>query len=140
MPSICHFPDASFNVVVANHVISTIPHPEAGLDECARMLRPGGEMILVSRVGAAAGWRRVVERLLQPIVARLGWRSEFPWEVFARWTERRGDMRLIEHRPVPPFGHFSLLRFVKSGEVANPEARIARAGETLAAARAPEAR
>ena len=49
------FPDASFDVVVANHVISTIPHPEAGLDECARMLRPGGEMILVSRVGAEAG-------------------------------------------------------------------------------------
>src|SRR5688572_30802317 len=35
------FPDASFDVVVANHVISTIPHPEAGLDECAWMLRPG---------------------------------------------------------------------------------------------------
>jgi len=35
------FPDASFDVVVANHVISTVPHPEAALDECARMLRPG---------------------------------------------------------------------------------------------------
>lgn len=122
------FPDASFNVVVANLVISTIPHPEAGLDECARMLRPGGEMILVNRVGADAGLRRVVERLLQPIVRRLGWRTEFSWEVFARWTERRGDMRLIERRPVPPFGHFSLLRFVKSPEVANAEPLIAEAG------------
>ena len=113
------FPDGSFNVVVANHVISTIPHPETGLDECARMLRPGGEMILISRVGAEAGLRRVVERLLQPIVRRLGWRTEFPWEVFARWIERRDDIRLIERRPVPPFGHFSLLRFVKSGEAAD---------------------
>jgi phosphatidylethanolamine/phosphatidyl-N-methylethanolamine N-methyltransferase len=116
------FPDASFDVVVANHVISTIPHPEAGLDECARMLRPGGEMILVSRVGAEAGLRRVIERLLQPVVRRLGWRTEFPWEVFARWTERRDDVRLIERRSVPPFGHFSLLRFVKSdeGPIAEP--------------------
>jgi phosphatidylethanolamine/phosphatidyl-N-methylethanolamine N-methyltransferase len=73
------FPDAAFDVVVANHVISTVPHPEAALDECARMLRPGGEMILVSRVGAEAGLRRVIERLLQPIVRRLGWRTEFPW-------------------------------------------------------------
>jgi phosphatidylethanolamine/phosphatidyl-N-methylethanolamine N-methyltransferase len=107
------FPDASFDVVVANHVISTAPNPEAVLDECARMLGPGGEMILVSRIGADAGLRHLVELLLQPIVRRLGWRSEFPWDRFARWTERRTDMRLIERRPMPPFGHFSLLRFAK---------------------------
>ena len=33
------FPDASFEAVVASHVISTVPHPQAALDECARMLR-----------------------------------------------------------------------------------------------------
>jgi phosphatidylethanolamine/phosphatidyl-N-methylethanolamine N-methyltransferase len=107
------FPDASFDVVVANHVISTVPNPEAALDECARMLRPGGEMILLSRIGADAGLRHLVETMLQPIVRRLGWRTEFPWERFARWTERRTDVRLIERQPMPPFGHFSLLRFVK---------------------------
>jgi phosphatidylethanolamine/phosphatidyl-N-methylethanolamine N-methyltransferase len=107
------FADDSFDVVVANHVISTVPNPEAALDECARMLRPGGEMILLSRIGADAGLRHMVERLLQPIVCRLGWRSEFSWGRFVRWTERRTDMRLIERRPMPPFGHFSLLRFVK---------------------------
>src|SRR5262245_45044549 len=58
------FPDGSFDVVVANHVISTVPNPETALDECARVLRPGGEMILVSRIGADAGLRHLVERLL----------------------------------------------------------------------------
>jgi phosphatidylethanolamine/phosphatidyl-N-methylethanolamine N-methyltransferase len=107
------FPDASFDVVVATHVISTVPNPEAALDECARMLRPGGEMILLSRIGADAGLRHLIELWLQPVVRRLGWRSEFPWDRFARWTERRTDVRLIERRPTPPFGHFSLLRFEK---------------------------
>jgi phosphatidylethanolamine/phosphatidyl-N-methylethanolamine N-methyltransferase len=107
------FPDASFDVVVATHVISTVPNPEAALDECARMLRPGGEMILLSRIGADAGLRHLVEIMLQPIVRRLGWRTEFPWDRFARWTERQTEMRLIARRPTPPFGHFSLLRFVK---------------------------
>jgi phosphatidylethanolamine/phosphatidyl-N-methylethanolamine N-methyltransferase len=107
------FPDASFDVVVANHVISTVPNPEAALDECARMLRPGGEMILLSRIGADAGLRHLIEQLLQPLVRRLGWRSEFPWDRFALWTERRTDVRLVERRQMPPFGHFSLLRFVK---------------------------
>jgi phosphatidylethanolamine/phosphatidyl-N-methylethanolamine N-methyltransferase len=107
------FPDALFDVVVAAHVISTVPNPETALDECARMLRPGGEMIVVSRIGADAGLRHLVEMLAQPIVRRLGWRSEFPWDRFAHWTERRSDIRLIERRPMPPFGHFSLLRFGK---------------------------
>jgi len=107
------FPDASFDVVVANHVISTVPNPEAALDECALMLRPGGEMILLSRIGADAGLRHLIEFLLQPVVRRLGWRAQFPWNRFAQWTEQRSDVLLVERRPVPPFGHFSLLRFVK---------------------------
>src|ERR1700737_2737003 len=46
------FPDASFDVVVAQYVIATVPDPEATLDEFARILKPGGEIVVVSRVGA----------------------------------------------------------------------------------------
>lgn len=108
------FPDASFDVVVAHYVISTVPNPEAALDELARMARPGGEIVILSRVGAEAGPRRAVEQALQPIVRRLGWRTEFPWQRFARWAEGRRDVRLVERRSMPPFGHFSLVRFQKS--------------------------
>jgi len=110
------FADASFDVVVAHYVVSTVPHPEAALDEFARTVRPGGEIVILSRIGAEAGLRRAVERMLQPIVRRLGWRTEFPWERFQRWTERRDDVRLVERRAMPPFGHFSLVRFQKSDE------------------------
>ena len=34
------------------------------LDEFARVLKPGGEIVLLSRVGAEAGLRRTIERLL----------------------------------------------------------------------------
>ena len=60
-PSICRFPDASFDVVVAQYVVTTVPNPEATLDEFARVLKPGGEIVLVSRVGAEAGLRRALE-------------------------------------------------------------------------------
>jgi phosphatidylethanolamine/phosphatidyl-N-methylethanolamine N-methyltransferase len=108
------FADESFDVVAAHHVVSTCPNPEAALDEFVRVLRPGGEIILISRVGAEAGLRRVAEGMLQPIVRQLGWRTEFPWDRFARWTDGRDDVHLIERRAVPPFGHFSLVRFGKS--------------------------
>jgi phosphatidylethanolamine/phosphatidyl-N-methylethanolamine N-methyltransferase len=107
------FPDASFDVVAAHHVVSTCPHPEAALDEFARIVRPGGEIILVSRVGAEKGPRHKVEQMLQPVVCRLGWRTEFPWGRIASWLDRRRDVTLIERRDVPPFGHFSLVRFGK---------------------------
>lgn len=115
------FPDASFDLVVACHVISTVPHPLRALDECARVLRPGGELILINRVGAEAGARLAIERSLQPIARRLGWRTEFPWEHFAQWLRRRIDVTLVERRPVPPFGHFALLRFAKSGSVTSSD-------------------
>lgn len=114
------FPDASFDVAVAHYVISTVPDPESALDELARMVRPGGEIVILSRIGAETGLRRVLEELFQPVVRRLGWRTEFPWERFARWSERRDDVRLIERRTMPPFGHFSLVRFVKSQPATRP--------------------
>jgi phosphatidylethanolamine/phosphatidyl-N-methylethanolamine N-methyltransferase len=111
------FADASFDVVVAHYVVSTAPNPEALLDEFARVVKPGGEIILVSRVGAEVGLRRVVEGLFQPIVRRLGWRTEFPWHRFVHWNARRTDVRLIERRTMPPFGHFSLVRFEKTAQI-----------------------
>ncbi len=49
------FPDASFDVIVAQYVITAVPNPEATLDEFVRVLKPGGEIVLVSRIGAEAG-------------------------------------------------------------------------------------
>jgi phosphatidylethanolamine/phosphatidyl-N-methylethanolamine N-methyltransferase len=108
------FPDASFDVVVAQYVITTVPNPEATLDEFARVLKPGGEIVLVSRVGAEAGLRRSLEHWFAPAARKLGWRTEFSFARYARWAAQARGMRLIERRAVPPFGHFNLIRFGKA--------------------------
>jgi phosphatidylethanolamine/phosphatidyl-N-methylethanolamine N-methyltransferase len=118
------FPDASFDVVVAQYVITTVPNPEATLDEFARVLKPGGEIVLVSRVGAEAGLRRALERWFAPAARKLGWRTEFSWDRYAIWAERTNGMQLVERRAMPPFGHFCLIRFAKIVESAlEPENR-----------------
>ena len=104
-------PDASFDVVVAQYVITAVPNPEATLDEFARVLRPGGEIILVNHIGAEQGMRRAFEQGFAPLARRLGWRPEFRFGRLARWAEQHGDVSVVEHRPVPPLGHFSLIRF-----------------------------
>jgi phosphatidylethanolamine/phosphatidyl-N-methylethanolamine N-methyltransferase len=109
------FPDGSFDVVVAQYVITTVPNPEATLDEFARVLKPGGEIVLVSRVGAEAGLRRSLEHWFAPAARKLGWRTEFSFARYARWAAHTAGMYIIERRAMPPFGHFSLIRFGKSG-------------------------
>jgi phosphatidylethanolamine/phosphatidyl-N-methylethanolamine N-methyltransferase len=107
------FPDESFDVVVAQYVITAVPDPDAALDEFARVLKPGGEIILVNHIGAEAGFRRTFEKGFAPMARRLGWRPEFAWARLARWIDKRPGMRVIEKKPMPPLGHFSLIRFGK---------------------------
>ncbi len=109
------FADAFFDVVVAQYVITTVPDPERALDEIARVTRPGGEIILVNHLGAEAGLRRAFEQGFAPIARRLGWRPEFRWERLAQWAAGHPDVRLVERRPMPPLGHFSLIRFARLG-------------------------
>jgi phosphatidylethanolamine/phosphatidyl-N-methylethanolamine N-methyltransferase len=105
------FPDAAFDVVVAQYVITAVPDPEAVLDEFVRVIRPGGEIVLVNHLGAEAGLQRDFEHWFAPLARRLGWRPEFEWARLAHWAERHAGVRVIERRALPPFGLFSLIRF-----------------------------
>ena len=69
------------------------------------------------------------EQWFAPVTRPLGWRLEFPWARYARWAERSHGVRVVERRPMPPFGHFSLVRFAKAGAAAVQADRYAaRAG------------
>jgi len=104
-------PDKSFDVVVAQFVITAVPNPEATLDEFVRVIKLGGEIILVNHIGAESGPRRLFEICFAPLARRLGWRPEFRFHRLADWAARHGGVRVIERRPMPPMGHFSLIRF-----------------------------
>jgi phosphatidylethanolamine/phosphatidyl-N-methylethanolamine N-methyltransferase len=108
------FADAAFDVVVAQYVITAVPNPEATLDEFVRVIKPGGEIILVNHLGAEKGLRAMFERAFAPLARRLGWRPEFRWERLAQWAARHGGVRVVERRPMPPLGHFSLIRFARA--------------------------
>ena len=107
------FADDSFDVVVAQYVVTAVPNPERALDEFARICRPGGEIVITTRVSADAGLRNKVERTLMPVTSRLGFRTEFPFARYTDWASRRDDVELVERRALPPMGHFSLVRFAK---------------------------
>jgi len=41
------FAPGSFDLVISRHVLWTLPHPEAAIDEWIRVLRPGGRLAIV---------------------------------------------------------------------------------------------
>jgi phosphatidylethanolamine/phosphatidyl-N-methylethanolamine N-methyltransferase len=98
---------------VAQYVITAVPDPEATLDEFVRVLKGGGEIVLINHIGAEGGMRKAFENAFAPVARRLGWRPEFPWERLTAWEHRTPGIHFIERRPMPPLGHFSLIRYGK---------------------------
>ena len=107
------FADRSFDVVVAQYVVTAIPNPERALDEFVRVVRPGGEIVLTTRIGAEDGLRGRIEGVLMPLTSRLGWRTEFSWDRYQRWLDATPSVKLLEKRALPPLGHFYLVRIAR---------------------------
>lgn len=105
------FADNSFDCVVAQFVITLVENPERVLSECARVLRPGGQIILVNHLYSERGVAAALERWAAVHARRLGLRPEFPFARLAAWARNHGGAELIERRKIPPFGVYTLVRF-----------------------------
>ena len=103
------YADATFDCVVGQFVITLVEDPERVLSECARVLKPGGQIILVNHLYSEKGLAAAVERLLAQKARRLGLRPEFPFQRLAAWAESHGGAELIERRKVNAF--YTLVRF-----------------------------
>jgi phosphatidylethanolamine/phosphatidyl-N-methylethanolamine N-methyltransferase len=108
------FADATFDAIVAPYVLTVVPDPHASLTEWLRVVRPGGEIVLVNHVGAEHGPIAAIETWLGRRAAALGWRPEFPWSIIADWIAATPNVRLIERRSVAPLGLFTLTRILKT--------------------------
>lgn len=105
------YPDGSFDCVVGQFVITLVENPEHVLSECARVVRPDGQIILVNHLYSERGLAAAVERLLARKAHKLGLRPEFPFQRLAAWAQAHGGAELIERRKVKPFGVYTLVRF-----------------------------
>jgi len=104
------FPDAHFDAVVAPYMLTVVPEPQATLDELVRVVKPGGEIVLVNHLGASSGPMASIESWLGTRSAQLGWRPGFQWSILGDWIAANAAVRLIERRSLPPFGLFTLAR------------------------------
>ncbi len=108
------FRDNVFDAAVAPYVLTVVPDPESVLDEIARVVRPGGEIVLVNHIGAERGILARIEAWLGRRSVALGWRPQFPWSILESWLVRRPEITLLERRSLAPLGLFTLIRLRRS--------------------------
>lgn len=65
------FADASFDTVTATLTLCSVPDDAAAVAEMARVLRPGGRLLLLEHVASPHPIVRAVQRLLDPLFALL---------------------------------------------------------------------
>lgn len=105
------FPDASFDAVVAMHIISVVPEPERVMAEIARVCKPGGLVVITNHFARETGLLARVERWSAPFADLLGWHSDFE---IATVLQQPG-LQEIERRSFPPMNLMTFLALRKTG-------------------------
>ena len=109
------FPDASFDAVIAPYVLSVVPDPAAMLDEIARVVKPGGDVVMVNHFGADRGAVAAAEAFLGRHAAALGWHPQFPFAVLGDWLARSEALTLTGRRTVGILNLFTVVTMRRPG-------------------------
>ena len=99
------FPDASFDTVAAMHVLSVVPEPERVMAEIARVLKPGGKVVITNHFKAERGMMAFAAARAASLSDLLGWHSDFSRD---RVLNTPG-LELETVRRLPPLGMMTLL-------------------------------
>lgn len=99
------FPDASFDTVAAMHVLSVVPEPERVMAEIARVLRPGGQVVITNHFRHERGVWAGLARAAAPLERVLGWHSDF--EIDTVLQDSR--LHVVTRRDLPPMGMMTFL-------------------------------
>jgi phosphatidylethanolamine/phosphatidyl-N-methylethanolamine N-methyltransferase len=100
------FEDASFDIAVGMFVASVVPNPRRLLAEMRRLVRPGGDILLINHFAADRGPRWWIERAMAPASRALGWHPDFAMDAIFSAE----DLARIDTESVSPFGIFTLVR------------------------------
>jgi phosphatidylethanolamine/phosphatidyl-N-methylethanolamine N-methyltransferase len=78
--TVMDFGDDEFDAAVATYTISAVPDPVSVLREMRRVVKPGGNMVLLNHFRSQRPVMSRLEDLVAPVCTRLGWKSNLPLE------------------------------------------------------------
>ena len=99
------FENASFDTIAAMHVLSVVPEPEKVMAEIARVLKPGGKVVITNHFAKTTGVMAGLERVAAPMANLIGWHSDFKMETILQ----EPSLQISELRKLPPLGMMTFL-------------------------------
>ncbi len=111
------FPDASFDVVCAFHVLSVVSRPVTVMNEIVRVCRPGGHVVLINHFRSPNPWiAKVVDRA-DSVTRVLGWRTDLACDDVVR----RLPLRVERRYKSSPLSLFTIVKAQRTEDAANDE-------------------
>lgn len=107
------FDDASYDTALAPYVLTVVPDPQRVLNEMWRVLRPGGELIVMNHFSTERGLRGLIESRLDRHSRWLGWSPIFPFSILERWVASQADAEWRERRPLGLLKLYTMARIGK---------------------------
>lgn len=105
------FPDESFDVVTAFHVITVVPDPKRMLAEMVRVCRPGGRIVIINHFSSERALIRFVVDRVDPITRYLGWSTRLRLQDVLD----RGVLVLEKRYKTKPWSLFTIVEARKAG-------------------------
>jgi len=96
------FPDAHFDHVVLHLIVAVVPEPQRCLSEAARVLKPGGSIILFDKF-LQPGQSAPLRRLLTPLSRRIATRMDV---VFEEVLSTVPQLEVVSDQPMLAGGWF----------------------------------
>lgn len=106
------FPAKSFDLVAAMHVLSVVPDPDQVMKEIARVLKPGGRVVISNHFKSTQGVMASIEKFSAPFANVLGWHSDFEMQTILQ----EDVFSIEEQRTLPPLGMMTFLVLKKAAE------------------------
>lgn len=103
------FADGSFDVAVLHLIVAVVPAPLICLQETARVLKPGGQVLLIDKF-LRRGELAPIRRLLTPLVARIATRLDV---VLEDLLEQVPELTIESDVPVMAKGWFRQIRLLR---------------------------
>ena len=82
--TVMDFEDDTFDSSVATYTISAVPDPIGVLREMRRVVKPGGNIVVLNHFRSDKRVMGRLEDMVAPVCTRLGWKSNLPLEPLLR--------------------------------------------------------
>lgn len=87
------FPDNAFDHVLLSHVVTVVSDPVKLIEETRRVIKDGGQIVIINHFRSTNRVMAAIEKLLCPICQHLGWRSDLCLQELVEQTGLEVDFR-----------------------------------------------